>query len=93
MQNQKTVHQPARKVIGIECRTSNNPEDAPRDIPRQWEKFYRENVLQKIPNKVSEEVIALYCDYDGDYTQPYSLVLGCFVTSLDQIPHGMGCKR
>lgn len=34
-------------------------------------------------------MIALYCDYEGDYTQPYSCVIGCAVNSLGQIPEGM----
>lgn len=79
-------------VIGIECRTSNSPEDGPQDISRLWGQFYSEDIINKIPNKVSNEVIALYCDYEGDYTQPYSLVIGCSVTSLDNIPKGMVAK-
>lgn len=85
-QNQSTI------VVGIECRTSNAPEDGPNDIPRLWERFYSEGILNKIPNKTSNDVIALYCDYEGDYTQPYSLVIGCPVTSLDNIPEDMVAK-
>jgi len=36
--------------------------------------------------------VALYCDYEGDYTQPYSLVIVCPVSSLDNIPEGMVAK-
>ena len=79
-------------VIGIECRTSNAPEDGPHDIPRLWEQFYNEDIINKIPNKISNEVIALYCDYEGDYTQPYSIVIGCLVTSLENIPEKMVAK-
>jgi predicted transcriptional regulator YdeE len=35
---------------------------------------------------------SIYCDYEGDYTQPYSLVIGCPVSSFDVIPQGMVAK-
>ncbi len=87
--NCSVMHKPSINLIGIECRTSNLPDAAPVDIPKHWQKFYNENVIGKVPNKISNEVIALYCDYEGDYTQPYSLVIGCAVDSLDAIPTGM----
>jgi predicted transcriptional regulator YdeE len=92
MQNFTKVHKPGMMIIGIECRTSNDPNAGPKDIPMLWQKFYTENIQSKIPNKASDEVIALYCDYEGDYTQPYSCVIGCAVSSLDQIPEGMVSK-
>lgn len=79
-------------LVGIECRTSNAPEDAPHDIPKLWEKFYREDFISRIPHKLSSEVMALYCDYEGDYTKPYSLVIGCPVSAIENIPEGMVSK-
>lgn len=92
MKDYAVIQKPSINVIGIECRTSNAPEDGPQDIPRLWGQFYSEDIINKIPNKASNEVIALYCDYEGDYIQPYSLVIGCSVTSLDSIPEGMVAK-
>lgn len=92
MENYKIVKKPAILVIGIDCQTSNAPEAGPQDIPKLWGKFYAEDVMSRIPNKISNEVIALYCDYEGDYTQPYSLVIGCAVRSLDEVPAGMVAK-
>ncbi|MCI5052728.1 MAG: GyrI-like domain-containing protein [Simkaniaceae bacterium] len=77
------------KMIGIEIRTSNAPEAAPIDIPKHWEKFSAENIFERIPNKKSHDVIGLYCEYEGDFTQPYTFVIGCEVESLDDIPEGM----
>jgi len=79
-------------VIGIDCQTSNAPEAAPQDIPKLWERFYKEDIISQIPNKTSNDVIAPYCEYEGDYTQPYSLVIGCAVSSFDTIPPGMVAK-
>lgn len=86
------VHQPEILLMGIECRTSNAPDAGPQDIPKHWAKFYGDNILDQIPNKSSDEVIALYCDYESDYTGPYSFVIGCPVTSVDDLPEGMIVK-
>ncbi|MGB7128559.1 MAG: GyrI-like domain-containing protein [Candidatus Rhabdochlamydia sp.] len=97
MGNYTVIQRPSMLVVGIECRTFNAPEAGSHDIPQHWGKFYNEDIINQIPNKVSQEVIALYCDYadaykEGDYTQPYSLVIGCPVSSLDAVPEGMVAK-
>ena len=83
---------PAMMVVGIHCRTSNAPDRGPRDIGQVWGRFYSENILAQIPSKASNEIIAIYCDYEGDHTQPYTFVLGCAVSSLDNVPEGMVAK-
>lgn len=92
MKNHSIIRKSTKMIIGIKCRTSNAPEAGPHDIPKHWGKFYNDNIIAKIPNKTSNEVIALYCDYEGDYTQPYSLIIGCPVNSIDEIPEGMVAK-
>lgn len=87
------IEKPTLFIIGIECRTANTPEAAPHDIPKHWGKFYSEQIFEKILHKASEDVIALYCDYEGDYTKPYSLVIGCLVHSTETIPEGMVMKK
>ncbi|MBF0576287.1 GyrI-like domain-containing protein [Dysgonomonas sp. GY617] len=75
-------------VIGISVRTTNEGGQAAKDIPQLWEKFITENIAAKIPSKVSDSVYGIYTEYEGDYTQPYTTVLGCKVSSLDNIPDG-----
>lgn len=75
-------------VIGISVRTTNEGGQAAKDIPKLWEKFITENIAAKIPSKVSDSVYGIYTEYEGDYTQPYTTVLGCKVSSLDNIPDG-----
>lgn len=84
------VERPAMVIVGIECRTSNA--NAQQDIPPLWQKFYAENISALVPNKTSNEVVALYCDYAGDHTQPYSLVIGYPVSSTDHLPTGLVAK-
>ncbi|MBP2615121.1 GyrI-like domain-containing protein [Chryseobacterium jejuense] len=77
------------KVIGIAVRTTNENEQAAKDIPVLWEKFMQENVLENIPNKIDNTVYSIYTDYEKDHTKPYTTLLGCKVESLDNIPQGM----
>ncbi len=92
MSNFSIVEKPSMTVVGIECRTSNHPEAGPYDIPKHWEKFYKEGISNQIPNKTSNGIVALYCNYEGDYTKPYSLVIGNRVNSSEFIPQEMVTK-
>ena len=76
-------------VIGIAVRTINMPQKAEIDIPQLWEKFMYEDVVSQIPNKSNNDVYCIYTDYEGDYTKPYTTVIGCKVSSLDTIPEDM----
>lgn len=93
MESHTIVQRPAMQLIGIACRTSNTPETGERDIPELWERLSSEEIINQIPNKTAHQVLGLYCDYEGDHTQPYTLVVGCPVSSLDHIPDGMVGKQ
>ena len=80
-------HQKEKFFIGLELRTNN--EECSLTMPAHKERFFKENVLSKIPNKISEDILALYTDYEGDHTKPYSWILGCEVSSLEQVPEGL----
>lgn len=77
------------QVIGIKVRTTNQNGQAAQDIGQLWGKFMNEGIAGQIPNKISEEILSIYTNYEGDHTQPYDTILGCKVSSLDQIPEGM----
>lgn len=77
------------KVIGIQMKTTNEKGQASKDISRLWEKFRNEHILEKIPNKKSGDILALYSNYEGDYTQPYNYMICCEVTSIEDVPAGM----
>lgn len=77
------------KVIGIAVRTTNENNQAAKDIPVLWEKFMSEDILNAIPNKIDTAVYSIYTDYEKDHTKPYTTVLGCKVENLDHIPEGM----
>jgi predicted transcriptional regulator YdeE len=80
-------HQKEKFFIGLELRTNN--EECSLAMPVHKDKFFKENTISKIPNKINGDILALYTDYEGDYTKPYSWILGCEVSSLNEVPEGL----
>lgn len=93
MEEYTTLKRDEMLVVGIKLKTSNDPKRGPLEIPKHWDRFFKEQVQSRIPSKISDEVIALYCDYEGDYTKPYTMVIGSAVSSIDNIPEGMVFKK
>jgi len=75
------------RVIGVPIRTSNA--NFQKEVPPLWEKFFREQLASKIPHRTSQNLLSVYTDYAGDYTQPFTYLIGCEVSSLDEVPAGM----
>ncbi len=85
-------YRPSFQIIGISLRTTNENGQAGRDIPQLWQRFFAENILEKIPNKSGTTIYSVYTDYEKDYTRPYTVILGCRVTDSQTIPEGMVAK-
>jgi predicted transcriptional regulator YdeE len=79
-------------IIGLSIRTTNENEQSATDIPALWNKFMAENTIENIPNKIDNAIYSVYTEYEKDYTKPYTTILGCKVSSLDNIPTGMTGK-
>lgn len=80
------------KLIGISLRTTNENNQAAKEIAELWQRFMRDGIMDKIPNKVDNTIYSLYTDYESDHTKPYTTILGCKVANLDEIPEGMTGK-
>lgn len=76
-------------VVGLSIRTSNDRGQSAKDIPALWEKFMSEGIASKIPNRSDGNIYCVYTEYEGDFTKPYTTVLGCKVDNLTEIPEGM----
>lgn len=81
------------QVVGISVRTTNQDGKAKKDIGELWGKFMSENMYKKIPNVTDQTIYAVYTDYEGDHTKPYTTILGYRVHSIDKIPEGMVSKE
>lgn len=79
----------AFKIIGISTRTTNQNNQSAEDLDKLWSQFYAENIFDKIPNKVSNDIITIYTDYVSDYTDAYTTIIGVQVYTLENIPDGL----
>ncbi len=75
-------------LIGLKLlsKTTNKNNQSMKDCGDLWTRFEKEDVFSKIPNKLSDEVLAVYYDYEGDHTEPFSYFIGCKVEEGGQIP-------
>ena len=76
-------------IIGISVRTTNENNQAARDIANLWGKFINDKILEAIPNKIDNTIYSIYTDYESDHTKPYTTILGCRVDNLNDIPNEM----
>ena len=76
-------------VIGISVRTTNVNNNALQDIGELFGKFVGQHIMEKIPNKISEDTYCVYTDYESDFNGPYTTIVGCKVSSLNDIPTGL----
>ena len=81
-------------VVGISTRTSNAKEASGEGIiGKQWERFMKEGLLAKIPNKVDSNIVVVYSGYESDANGAYDYTIGAKVKSADKIPAGMVAKK
>jgi predicted transcriptional regulator YdeE len=76
-------------IIGISVKTTNKDNQAAQDIGKLWQQFYEENLFEKIPNKLSDDIYSIYTDYKSDFTDEYTTIIGMQVKSLENIPAGL----
>ena len=76
-------------VIGVFVRTTNVNNKALKDIGELFGNFVSENISEKIPSKISDDIYCVYTDYESDFNGPYTTVIGCKVSSLTDIPTGL----
>lgn len=77
-------------VIGIELRTTNL--QAMQTIPPLWQRFSQEGVLAAIPQRLNDDVLAVYTHFENagaSNTGVYSLVIGAAVPATAPVPEGM----
>lgn len=76
-------------VVGITTRTINKNGQSAHDIEVLWQTFWNQNIADKIDNKISQDIYAVYTNYESDYTQSYDTIIGYAVSSLEDIPEGL----
>ena len=76
-------------VIEVFTKTTNQNRQAAKDIPALWQRFMKEETGLKLTNKIDNEIICAYLEYEGDHMAPYTCVVGYKVPNLENIPKGM----
>ncbi|WP_103071946.1 GyrI-like domain-containing protein [Aquimarina sediminis] len=76
-------------IVGISVKTSKKDKRFIKDISTLWDRFINESMLYTIPNKIDDTIYLMYMDYKNEYSEEYTVVLGCKVKNLDTIPDGM----
>jgi len=87
-----TTELEAFQIIGISIRTTNANNQSLKDIGDLFQKFMTQHILEKIPNKLSNDIYCVYTDYESDFNGPYTTIVGCKVSSLTDIPTGLAGK-
>lgn len=82
-----TVTLPAFQITGISTRTINNG-SAGKDIKALWDRFFGEDLLNRIPGKLSTDIYCVYTNYESDHTGYYDCLLGCKTENGKSAPEG-----
>jgi len=86
---QNIQHLDAFNIIGIAIETTNAHGQAAQDLGQLWGQFYSQNIITQIPNKIGTEIYGIYTDFESDYRGKYTAIIGCKVSSLDDLPKGL----
>lgn len=79
------------RLIGLRLdkKTTNEGGQSGIDCGNLWQKFETESFAEKIIGKLGNEVYAVYFDYEGDDTTPFSYFIGCKVNPITKPPKDM----
>ncbi len=78
--------EPAITVMGFHDRVSNAE---PSKIGDVWRRFNTAGKGQSVPARIREEHYCVYCEYEGDWTKEFTVVIGCAVAADAEVPDGM----
>ena len=87
--------------LALKTKTWNADGQSAIDCGSLWQQFEKGNYADRIPGKLDDDIIAVYHNYEGDHTQPYSYFIGCRVMAGSAVPEGMdsltiekaGCQK
>lgn len=79
------------KLVGLQLKqkTSNKNNQSNLDCGNLWQKFEKENIIDLIPNKLSNEIYAVYFDYEEDEAASFSYFIGCRVDVSADAPKNL----
>jgi predicted transcriptional regulator YdeE len=87
----ENIKLPALKLLGLklDSKTTNEKGQSAIDCGELWQRFESENIAMQIPDKLNNNIYAVYYDYDGDHTTPFSYFIGSPVKKDAEVPEGL----
>ncbi|HZW63906.1 MAG TPA: GyrI-like domain-containing protein [Flavobacteriaceae bacterium] len=81
----------AFRLIGLKLpnKTSNENNRSSTDCGHLWQQFETEKIINRIPDKLSDEIYAVYFDYEPDDKGLFSYFIGCKVPENVVVPEGL----
>lgn len=81
------------KVVGLSMRTTNQNGQAMKDIEALWTRFWKEKIGTRIPEKVNDDIYAVYYDYENGVIGQYTVLVGYLAKSLPKKAKGLTEKE
>jgi predicted transcriptional regulator YdeE len=75
--------------LALMTKTTNENGQSSIDCGNLWRQFTEGNYADRIPGKLGDDIFAVYYDYEGDHTKPFSYFIGCQIKNLEAIPPEM----
>jgi len=80
------VHREGFWLVGRQAKASN---DDPGPIGALWGEHFERPFKDLVEGRVSDDIYSVYCEYEGDYTKPYTVFLGYRVEVDATTPPGL----
>ena len=79
------------KLVGLKLngKTTNQNNQSSKDCGNLWQNFETGKIFDLIPEKLSNEIYAVYFNYEKDETTPFSYFIGCKVDMNSKTPKGL----
>jgi predicted transcriptional regulator YdeE len=87
MNQPEEIELPARRFAGLTTRVSPGE---PFAISQLWDRFRDDATVPRITGRVNNgAIVAVYTEYESDYTGAYTMLVGYEVTPEAEIPAGL----
>jgi predicted transcriptional regulator YdeE len=75
--------------LSLDKKTSNENGQSTVDCGSLWQKFINDNWFSRVPNKISQQIFAVYHEYESDHTGEFAYFIGCRVSDEAEVPKGL----
>jgi len=86
MTQPEEIELPARRFAGLAARVEPGE---PFAISELWDRFRADATVGRITGRVNNGIVAVYTEYESDYTGAYTMLVGYEVTADAVVPGGL----